>query len=32
MKRNVMRITFVEVEQYYCFPSCGSGVASIAAE
>ena len=32
MKRNVMRVTFVGVEQYDSFPSCGSGVASIAAE
>jgi hypothetical protein len=32
MKRNVRRVTIVRVEQYYSFPSCGSGVASIAAE
>jgi hypothetical protein len=32
MKRNVMRVTFVGVEQYDSFPPCGSGVASIADE
>ena len=32
MKRDVRKVTFVGVEQYDSFPSCGSGVASIAAE
>ena len=32
MKRDVRRVTYVGVEQYDSFPSCGSGVASIAAE
>jgi hypothetical protein len=32
MKRDVRKVTFVGVEQYDSFPSCGSGVASITAE